>query len=511
MNRQWRDLDIRLWAVIASLLLSFLNTLLNPIPNADAFEYVRTAEIFLNEGVAAAYAYQPSATYSVLFGSLHQLTGLDLFAAAQVINALLFALLVYAFISLAREVRASERVTLLAAITILIFPQLNEYRYLLIRDIGFIALLLLGMLFLIRYGKRQHWQDAALFVASTAAAVLFRSEALLYLPLAPLALLWNRELTVRARVMAVVKIEAISLVLGILGVLALLLVDMNVLQLVQRAAAVYLPFVQDAWTALSAANSPLSTAVFGEYASDFSGQYIVLFMTAGLAAILVLKLISGFGVPALLVLAYGLRQRSGTFGTGGTGGTLDNPVIRLVLTYALIAFIILLGFLMLTRFMSTRYTLLFCTLLMLMVPLVVDSALAQARTEAATRVMRGMLGFLALYCAIDAHISFGHSKDFLQQASTWLRDNTEENALVITNSNYVAYYSGRVEEYDKVGRYIDMQTLVNAPYDSLLALSIDRDILSYVDEARAFDLLELVVAFPPQGRPEFAIYRRTSE
>jgi hypothetical protein len=471
----------------------------------DAFEYVRTAEIFLNEGVAAAYAYQPSATYSVLFGSLHQLTGLDLFAAAQVINALLFALLVYAFISLAREVRASERVTLLAAITILIFPQLNEYRYLLIRDIGFIALLLLGMLFLIRYGKRQHGQDAALFVVSTAAAVLFRSEALVYLPLAPLALLWNRELTVRARVLAVVKIEAISLVLGILGVLALLLFDINVLRLVQRAAAVYLPFVQDAWTALSAASSPLSTAVFGEYASDFSGQYIVLFMTAGLAAILVLKLISGFGVPALLVLAYGLRQRSGELGSFGT------PVIRVVLTYAVIAFIILLGFLMLTRFMSTRYTLLFCTLLMLMVPLVVDSALAQARTEAATRVVRGVLGFLALFCAIDAHISFGHSKDFLQQASTWLRDNTEENALVITNSNYVAYYSGRVEEYDKVGRYIDMQTLVNAPYDSLLALSIDRDILSYVDEARAFDLLELVVAFPPQGRPEFAIYRRTSE
>lgn len=502
MNRQWRDLDIRLWAVVASLFLSFLHALLNPIPNVDAFEYARTAEIFISDGLAAAFAYQPSATYAVLFGTLHQLTGLELFAAAQVINALLFALLVYAFISLAREIRASERVTLLAAITVLVFPSLNEYRYYLIRDIGFVALLLVGMLFLIRYGKRQHWQDAALFVVSTAAAVLFRSEALVYLPIAPLALLWNRELTLRVRVLAVVKIEAICLALGILGVLALLLVDFDVLHLVQRAAAVYLPFVQDAWTALSAASSPLSTAVFGEYAADFSGQYIVLFMTAGLAAILVLKLISGFGVPALLVLAYGLRQRTGELG---------NPVMRVVLTYALIAFTILLGFLMLTRFMSTRYTLLFCTLLMLMVPLVVDSALALARTVAATKIVRGVLGFLALFCAIDAHISFGHSKDFLEQASTWLRDNTEENAFVITNSNYVAYHSGRVEEYDKVARYIDMQTITDAPYEALLALSIDRDILSYVDEARAFDLLEVVAAFPPQGRPQFAIYRRTSE
>lgn len=502
MNRQWRDIDIRLWAVVASLLLSFLNVLLNPIPNADAFEYVRTAEIFLSEGLAAAYAYQPSATYAVAFGALHALTGLELFAAAQVINALLFAGLVYAFITLALEIRASKRIALLAALTVLIFPQLNEYRYYLIRDIGCIALLLTGMLFLIRYGKRQHWQDAALFVVSTAAAVLFRSEALVYLPIAPLALLWNRELTLRARVLAVAKLEAICLALGILGVLALLLVDFDVLRLLQRAAAVYLPFVQDAWTALSASSSPLSTAVFGDYAADFSGQYIVLFMTAGLAAILVFKLISGFGVPALLVLAYGLRQRSAEF---------SNPALRVVLTYALLAFTILLGFLMLTRFMSTRYTLLFCTLLMLMVPLIIDSALAQARTVTATRTLRGVLGFLALFCVIDAHISFGHSKDFLEQASTWLRDNTDENAVVITNSNYVAYHSKRVEEYDVVARYIDMETLLNAPYDALLALSIDRDILSYVDEARAFSLLELVVAFPPQGRPEFAIYRRTSE
>ena len=185
--------------------------------------------------------------------------------------------------------------------------------------------------------------------------------------------------------------------------------------------------------------------------------------------------------------------------------------MRVVFSYAVIAFTILLGFLLLTRFMPTRYTLLFCTLLLLMVPFVIDSALAQTRAPIRARVFRGVLGFLALFCFIDAHFSFGESKVFLQQASSWLLDNTEDDALVITNSNYVAYFSGRVEAYDRAERYIDMETLTDAPYESLLALSTDRDVLSFVDEARAFDLLELVVAFPPQGRPDFVIYRRTAE
>ena len=48
--------DIRLWAVGLSLPLSLWHALLNPIPNADGFEFVRIAEVFLNDGLMAAFA-----------------------------------------------------------------------------------------------------------------------------------------------------------------------------------------------------------------------------------------------------------------------------------------------------------------------------------------------------------------------------------------------------------------------------------------------------------------------
>ena len=127
--------DIRLWAVGLSLLLSVWHALLNQIPNADGFEYVRIAEVFLKDGLAAAFALYPSATYPVLVGVLQSL-GLDPFVAGQVLNALFYALLVNVFMSIALEIRDTRRHALIAAVVVLVYPQINEYRYYMIRDIA---------------------------------------------------------------------------------------------------------------------------------------------------------------------------------------------------------------------------------------------------------------------------------------------------------------------------------------------------------------------------------------
>ncbi|MDP1931849.1 MAG: hypothetical protein Q8L60_10360 [Gammaproteobacteria bacterium] len=500
MKSQWRDIDIRYYAIAVSLLLSFLHALLNPMPNADAYAYVRTAEVYLNDGVAAAFSWYPSATYSVLIGVLHQVTGLNLFAAGQLLNSFLYALVVYTFISLALEIRDTRRLAIIAAVTVLIYPQLNEYRYFLIRDIGFLAFALLGLLFLIRYGKAQRIADIVVFCVATAIAALFRSEALVYFMVGPLVLLFSSQLDWRARLVMLSKMVAIAIGLAFLAAVVLVILDVNVVRILRRIVSVYLPFLNDAWASLSAESSPLTDAVFGEYAADYSGKYIVLFMTAGLGAILLIKLITGFGAVPLLIILYGLKKRF---------CELTNPALRPVFCYALIAFVIMLGFLMLTRFMSTRYTLLFCTSLVLLIPLVIDNALLQVRGESAMKITKGVLGFIVLFCAVDAHISFGASKEMLQDASDWIVANTPENVSLITNSSYVAYHSGRVRNYDKISRYVDENTITYAGFGTLLALALDRNVNELLEAARSFQQVELVVQFPAEGEPEFAIYRRT--
>ena len=506
--------DIRLGAVGLSLLLSLWHALVNPIPNPDGFEYVRVSEVFLEQGLGAAFALYPSATYPVLIGLL-QGAGVDPFVAGQVLNAAFYALLVNVFISLVLAVRDTRRVALLAATVVLVFPQLNEYRFYMIRDIACIALVLAGTLQLTRYARAPAWREALLFCVCLLGAALFRAEALVYLVGSPLVLLAGAvpgrfagkpaptERPAPTRMAAWLRLQGLVAGLGLAGVLVLGVAGVDVVGTLQRIAAVYLPFVTAALQSTGEV-SPVADAVFGEYAAEFSGQYLWLFMLGGMSALLLAKLAAGFGGPVLLVLLYGWR--TGTL-------PLRDPALRPLLWNALIAFGILLGFLLLTRFLSTRYTLLFCVLLLPLLPLVLDSALERLPTLPRARLLRGTALFLLLFCAVDAHISFGRSKHSLEQASTWLREQAATDAVLLTNSNYVAYYSGMVADYDKVYRYVDPSLADTAAPGTLLAMSLDRGMQQWLEERVNTGQLALLAAFPqedgaPDGESDFAIYQR---
>lgn len=515
--------DIRLLAVGLSVLLSLLHALLNPIPNADGFEYVRIAGVFLNDGLVAAFTLYPSATYPVLIGVL-QAVGLDPFVAGQVLNTLFYALLVHVFLSIALEIRDTRRHAIVAAVVVLVFPQINEYRYYMIRDIACIALVLASTLQLMRYARLPSWRSAVLFCAALLGAALFRAEALVYLFLSPLVLLWRSAAasagwsgseqfaggpaptrpTNLVWSGAWLRLQGLVVGLAVAGVLVLGLAGVDVPGTLLRIVTVYLPFLTAGLQALGDANTGLADAIFGSYAAEFSGEHLWLFMFGGMSTLLAFKLTSGFGVPALLVLLYGWRTRT---------LALASPALRPLLFNAGIAFVVLLAFLLLTRFLSTRYTLLFCMLLLPLLPLVIDTALERLPQLPRAALVKGMAGFLLLFCLVDAHISFGRSKQSLQEASDWLRGNAGAEAVLLTNSNYVAYHSGLVAEYDKVYRYVDDSMLDTATAGSLLAMSLDRGVDGLLQARVARGQLVLLAQFP-QGdgasadAPEFAIYRR---
>ncbi|MCB1648962.1 MAG: hypothetical protein KDI25_05435 [Pseudomonadales bacterium] len=499
MQRDFNNINIRTWAVLISLLLSVWHALINPIPNADAFEYVRIAHVSIDEGIAAAFALYPSATYPVLMGIVHRLTGFDLFTAGHVVNALCFALLVFSFITLVQQFRSGPRVTLLAALVILAFPSLNEVRYFLIRDIGFLALMFSAAVQLVCFGRTRWPRHGIAFVLLSLGAALFRAEALVYLPLVPLVLLFAGREEWGRNVRAVLALEAALLTGGILALLAGAMSGFDIPGTLQRMLQVYWPFLRDALQSISAENSPLNEAIFGEYAANFSDDYLWAFMLAGLTAVLLLSLLEAFGLPALLLFAWGGRR-------GMPRG--DTLTTRVVLAYALVGFLILLGFLVLTRFLTTRYTLLFCLMMLAFLPLVLDRAWAAATGSQRPRLWRGLLIFLLLFSAVDSHISFGKSKESLQQACDWLQQNTQEGTTVLTNSSYVAYFSGRVADYDKVVRYLADDAIENASFGTIIALAPARGIDEQIQHNLEFRRIEPLAQFPADGEAELLVFRR---
>lgn len=446
---------------VASLLLSFLAVLLDGSPNNDAYTYVRTAEIALQAGPLAAYQHYQWANLPLLMAAVHRVTGLDLFTAAWLINAALFALLSVSFVNLVAAMTASRRVVWLAVVCILAYPHLNEFRSLIVRDIGFLAFSLVAVLQLLRYQQWLRIRYAAGFVVACMLASLFRPEALLLMLMTPACLLLDgrHELGTRCRIW--LRLTGLALTLLVALTIAFALSGIDFPAQLQIFFEIYQPFLGNLGELFGNVDPQLEAAVFGSYAAQFVGDYSHLFMLAGLTAVLVACIVDSLGLAVAPVLFYGLVRRY---------LRLPEDASRVLISWIVVSVLILLAFTLLTRFITTRYTLLLGILLLVYVPFIID----RIWSVAAARDRRGrfavIMGLLLTYSVLDAHISFGPSKQHLVDGTRWITDHIRESAPLLTNDYYIAYHTGRVAAYDRTQRDLPADAIRYAPVGTIIAV-----------------------------------------
>ena len=494
--RRLARVDARLWAVAASLLLSAWAAFTVAVPNDDAFLYLRTAQIFLEDGIGAAFEHFAWAGFPVLLG-LAAVVGLDLFVAAYSLNTLFFALLAFAFVSICREFSGERRLLILAALTILLFPEINEYRYLILRDTGFWAFSLLGLWWLIRYSAEASWKCCLNFCAAMLLAALFRPEAVLYLLLAPLCLLFDRRYPTRERYRLCGRLLMAGLGTMLFCFLAGLALGLNLLRQMIELASTYSPFLQSLFD--PASQQAAAEAIFSEHAATYSRRYLPLFLLAGLLLILVVELFYAVGMPFVLILAWGwwkkwlLPERDAAL-----------PVIA----FAAVNLAIVLCFVLLTRYLTSRYAMLFSLSLALAVPFIARELLARA--PGGRRAATWLLILFFAFSAVDSYHSFGRSKAYVGEAIDWLAANRSETSQLLTNNRTVAWCSGLVPEYDEVWHLLREEQLRATAAGDLIVVetsSVNERLLSRPDIA---NLLEAVTAFPSENEALIRIYRRVA-
>lgn len=495
----WRQLDIRIYAVTASLLVSGI-LLLFPYahtPNDDAFTYIRTAEIFVNEGLAAAFQHYTWASYAVLIGLTSKI-GLGLFPAAHLINALFYALLVFSFVSIVREMHSSRLVLVLAAIVILLYPQLNEYRSYVIRDTAFWALSLLGLLLFLLFARTGLLQYAIGFCGAMLFATCFRPEALLYLVVTPLALLLDRRFDKQENRRRFLLLVSLVVGIGVLVLVALALAGVNVITLLTEFVSRYRPFLMDTFAPDAAHTDAVGSALFGEHAAAYSQEYIAMFMAAGLFTILLANLFNGIGGPYFWVLVYGAIQKQ---------LRVSREVAIPVLLFVLVNALVLLGFLFITRYLTSRYAILLSLMLVLLVPQLLAYYL-ENKTPAKRRTAIITLSIFLTYCAFDSYISFGDTKRYVYEAIDWVAQNSDESTRLVTNNHTVAYYSGKVEDYDRITRNLTgEEILLTAPGD-LIVVEMNFAMDSLLASPAIAAILEQAVVLPDASDGQLLILRR---
>ncbi len=497
MNSNWLQADIRWVAVLASLLLSISTVFFQDIPNADAYTYVRTAEIFLNEGIAAAYQHYSWATYSILIAVVSWL-GIDLFSAGLLVNALFYAILVFAFISIMQEINDTRPLLILSAICILVYPQLNEYRGMIVRDIGFWGLSMFAFWQYLLYAKTQLNKHAFIFSCTLLLAASFRAEALVYLIVMPFALLLDTRYKGQLRRTLFFRLIGILLSMAVLLLIFLLLMGLDIARLLVEFVSIYEPFIGSRFFLLEEERVLLGTLLFNEYAATFSREYIEIYLVAGMLSILLANLVNAMGGPYLIVLATGFFKKQ---------LRLERHIAVPVIICLTVNFLILFSFLFITRYLSSRYAMLLCLLLTLLVPLIIFHIYNTTKVSH-LKNMQVLIGIFLTYCAIDSFYSFGESKTYVSDSIEWIAQNTDVSSKLVTNNHAIAYFSGKVENYDQVQRNFTTEEILSTNVGDTIAAEMTPLTKQILDLESVAGKLEYLAAFPDEENRRIALFRR---
>ena len=492
-----RQTDLRIWAVLLSMVLALISINTGHELNNDAYVYLRAAELYGELGAHSILESYGWHGYSIIIALTDRVFPGGLLTAAYFINISLGAVLVYAFISLAMEYRDTPAIRLIAALTVLCFPSLNEIHHYLIRDFGFWAFSLLALLGLVRFHKSCHPVHAVIWCLGLLAATFFRLEGLVLIALSPFSLLCRTDLSWPDR-LKLLSVPGLVLLLALAAISILaMLAGLDLLELFAYSYRNYLPRILDYSTVLAATADNVNAALYHHEFFPGHGASGMLITIVAYLYTLVHNIVVALTGPGTLILAYGIYRGA---------CRCDRKVILPTAFFLLATCIYLFVFITTMRFSTERYATLAGLILLSFIPLCIEHLYLQAQAQQKLKLFRGVFGFILLYFVVDSFISFGYSKQFIHDASRWVSENATAGTTLVTNNRTIAYESGLVEDYDKV-EVVPEYYLDRFPDTGLVALELKRREAVLIEDIENRPGVEFVISFNNERNDQVRIYR----
>ncbi len=453
---------IYLLAVLGGLLATGLAIYADPLINTDGILYLRTASAYIDGGYDAAVALYSRPFYSVLIAWVHVVVDIPLLHAAYVINAICHAVAACGFIFLLWEVGGSNRILWIGVILVLLLPQLNDYRHYVVRDAGFWALGLVSLAAFQRFYRT--WQLRALvaWLCLAVLASLFRPEAVLLLSL-PLCLVPEgfRGQEYRARLAKATLVVLASLALLMAVAWAMFGMDVTLQVIGEPVRTIGGHFGE-------------ITSRFGRLSDDFAqntlSQYSVEHAQPALLVALLYVNLAHLVDAAGWLLILGLLALWFTARKKPYPCHRVLPVIWITTIYLIAPYLVLID----RQTIQDRHFVFPVILLALWMPFLLDRLVAPGwlRSGASRIVGPALLG---LYLFVDSFFSFGTSKDYILDASEWLRHSTPDDSVLYTNSSQIAWYAQRPVDWEKILEFRSRDQHAQKLEFDYLAVVIKRD------------------------------------
>lgn len=425
INNLTADLaNIRIATAIFSLLLSLFALYTDDLINRDGVMYMEMAEAFLSGGLVATAKIYDWPFFSMLVAFTHQITGLALESSARILNSLLFVVLTDVLVLLSKKLLPNTRQVSIAAILILCFPALNEYRDFVIRDIGYWTFFSLALYRFILYIDNANIENATFWQLAALIAILFRIEGAVILLALPLFVLMTHQ-PITQRLLQLMQLNFL-LIIGVVTASTIAIGQMGFTQAFGKLGSVTAYINTEALLAtFNQKTAILETQILNRFSAEYSG----LILISGLLIMLFYKLMKGlsFGYLVFYIVSFWKKQ-----------SPYKHPYFGLLLYFAIINLAILIVYIAKQYFIVDRYTAMFMISFLLLILPRLCQLIEYLWLSNNKKII--YLVFFVLLITLIASITQTHSKSYIKETAIWASQNLPTESKVLTDDEFVRYY-----------------------------------------------------------------------
>jgi len=470
--------------------------------NNDSVLYFESARLFAVGEWQQGFKLFPWPLYSGLIALVHSITGWSLHFSAQCLNVAFFGIASYAFLQLIR-LSGGDNLTLVVGALLLYSAQYitGDALQMLLRDQGFWAFFLTGIVFFVRFYRSLSWKDAFGWQVAIIVAMLFRVEGITYLVALPLVLLTKPELNFKARIQSIFQAQSLNLTLASGIGVYIAATEMTVNQLGRLKEIFTSDILVEITEKFLRRTDIMADKVLGNFLDEFAVEGLLLTFLF----IMIAKTVSTTGWVTIGLAAYTTKWRD---------QLLAADAKRILFALALIAAINMLLIILKVFVLSGRYVIPLALILMVLAAF----GLAKLWREYAHLSKQ----WRWLPVAVTLVLSLGMLKNVLpkgdgynyqQEAVSWLKANSSQYQKVFYDSSRVRYYAG--ESF--VGTWMDIWQKVTEATENgsihehaFLLISLDEDETwkeSYIAEYLS-EYKEVYRASNPKGKKFLVVYQR---
>lgn len=416
---------------LLSFSVSLSIILFDPTVNEDGVLYLITAEAYLDSGISAALNVYSWPFFPLLFATIHQVTTLSLHVSALLVVSLCYFVMSYAFIRVIAEMGGSKNAQILGLFIISFHPLMGDFRSGVMRDSGLWGFMLLALLELIRYSKTQKKTHQVRWAVFICIAFLFRVEALFIAAFTPLSLLFIQDNKNNSGIKKLITffLPPTFLILAIaVTFLSLSSVSLDSFKPVVELESHYIEFFSNIKSNLREKSTYISNTLLSRSAKE-DASYAVIAVFFTICFLNIFRAITP--IYAITLIQHKLSESNIEICKN------SNTIIR---AHLAIISIYLFLFTVSRQFNIERYSYVFVILILLYLPFIIEKIWIEHPKKIMVRAI--IVAILTGY-ALDTIINSDYKKRYIDEASTWLKNETEENSKIFSNHHHIAYFNGK--------------------------------------------------------------------